>query len=136
MWNININGVFLSIESSLRSRNFLSKISSEKVALFCSIIDVWNLFCQFLIAIRQWGRINNSKWLCYICGGYDVKKRKRNITDFFKKAHYAYFDMKLGDQEKKCTPRIVYHTIVEHLRKWTQDKISSICYSKCMTRAS
>lgn len=75
------------------------------------------------------GCINNPNSFCYICGEYVVKKRQRNITDFVKKAYYAYFGMKLGDQEKKWAPHIVCHTCVEHLRKWTQGKIKSLPFA-------
>ena len=49
------------------------------------------------------------------------KKRHQNITDFLKKGYYTYLAIKLGDQEKKYAPRIVCHTCVEHLRKYTRD---------------
>ena len=72
------------------------------------------------------GCINNSNSFCCIYGGYDVKKKKRqqNITNFFKKTCYAYFDMKLGKMEtrrEKCASRIVCHT--SHMY-WKMDSLN------------
>ena len=76
------------------------------------------------------GYINNSNLFCCNCGGYVVKKRQRNIIDFFKKAYYAYFGMKLVDQEKKCASCIVCHTCIEHSQ--THGNIKSIPFATSM----
>jgi hypothetical protein len=47
-----------------------------------------------------------------------VKKHQRNITDFVKKVYYAYFGVKLGDQNKSWAPHKVCISCVEDLRKW------------------
>ena len=44
---------------------------------------------------------NNPDCFCYICGKGKTEVYNRGfITDFIRKAHYAYFRMKLGDQDK------------------------------------
>ena len=52
-----------------------------------------------------------------------MEKQKRNITDFVRRAYKAYFDMKLGDQDKSWAPHIVCKTCVESLRGWTNGKL-------------
>lgn len=48
-----------------------------------------------------------------------TKKYQRNITDFVKKSYYAYFGVKLGDQDKTWAPHKVCSICVEELRQWT-----------------
>ena len=57
---------------------------------------------------------------CYVCGQFTVAKQRLQVNDFVKKAYYAYFDMKLGDQDKAWAPHIVCKTCVETLRQWTK----------------
>jgi hypothetical protein len=45
--------------------------------------------------------INSHDIFCYICGRYMVLKQGQNITDF------AYFGIKLGDQDKDWAPHKV-----------------------------
>ncbi|QQP52960.1 Uncharacterized protein FKW44_005268 [Caligus rogercresseyi] len=52
-----------------------------------------------------------------------MAQQKRNITDFVKRAYKAYFDMKLGDQDKSWAPHMVCKTCVESLRGWTNGKL-------------
>ena len=52
-----------------------------------------------------------------------MAQQKRNITDFVKRAYKAYFDMKLGDQDKSWAPHMVCKTCVESLRDWTNGKL-------------
>ncbi|KRZ12491.1 hypothetical protein T11_1116 [Trichinella zimbabwensis] len=44
---------------------------------------------------------------CHICGSFVVKSKRQKITDFVKKAYFAYFGIKLGDQYKTWAPHIV-----------------------------
>lgn len=62
---------------------------------------------------------------CYICGNYVVKKQKRNITTFVKKVYFAYFGVKLGDQDKAWAPHTVCCICIEELRQWSQGKKKS-----------
>lgn len=75
------------------------------------------------------GCINNTASSSYICSFYVMKKWQYTITGFVKKAYYAYFSMKLGDQEKKWALHKVCHICIEHLQKWTQDKIKSLPFA-------
>lgn len=47
------------------------------------------------------GSVNSHEVFCYVCGKFVVKKKEWNTTDFVKKAYYAYFGAKLGDQDKQ-----------------------------------
>jgi uncharacterized protein (DUF2237 family) len=51
-----------------------------------------------------------------------TKKRQRNITGFIRKVYYAYFGVKLGDQDKSWAPHKVCYVCVEDLRKWSKGK--------------
>ena len=43
---------------------------------------------------------NYPDCFCYICGEWKTVDNRKSITDFVRKAYYAYFGMKLGDQDK------------------------------------
>lgn len=66
------------------------------------------------------GCLSNPNSYCYVCGEFVVKKQRKNITDFVKKAYYAYFGVKLGDQDRNWAPHIVCSICVEELRQWTK----------------
>jgi hypothetical protein len=51
-----------------------------------------------------------------------IKKHQRNITGFIRKVYYAYFGVKLGDQDKSWAPHKVWYVCVEGLRKWSKGK--------------
>lgn len=61
---------------------------------------------------------NKPDDICYVCGQFIVKKFKRNISDFVKKAYIAYFKIKLRDQDKLWAPHIICKTCEEALRHW------------------
>ena len=63
--------------------------------------------------------LNNPDVFCYICGEYVPQKLRTNITDFVKKAYFAYFHVKLGDQDKLWAPHKMCKT-VQGLRMWTK----------------
>ena len=42
------------------------------------------------------------------------------VNDFVRKAYYAYFDMKLGDQDKAWAPDIACKTCAETFCHWTK----------------
>ena len=60
---------------------------------------------------------------CYMCSEYMMKEQKRNINYFVKRAYKAYFDMKLGHQNKPWAPHLACKTCVESLRGWTKGKL-------------
>jgi hypothetical protein len=51
-----------------------------------------------------------------------IKKLQRNITGFVRKVYYAYFSVKLGDQNKSWAAHKVCYVCVEDLRKWSKGK--------------
>jgi hypothetical protein len=51
-----------------------------------------------------------------------LKNHQRNITGFIIKVYYAYFGVKLGDQDKSWAPHKVCYVCVENLRKWSKGK--------------
>ena len=74
------------------------------------------------------GCINSPDCFCYICGYYTIKKRQRNISDFVEKVYFAYFGIKLGNQDKSCAPHKFCSICVEELRQWFQGKKLSLRY--------
>ncbi|GFW96248.1 uncharacterized protein TNCV_572191 [Trichonephila clavipes] len=66
------------------------------------------------------GCVNFPNCFCYICGSYTVKKQQRNISNFVQKVYFAYFGIKLGDQDKSWAPHVVCSVCVEELRHWFQ----------------
>ena len=65
---------------------------------------------------------NKGDAFCYICGVYTFSRQRRNISLFVKRAYKAYFQVPLGDQDKKWAPHIVCHNCEEMLRDWTKGK--------------
>jgi hypothetical protein len=51
-----------------------------------------------------------------------IQKHQRNITSFIRKVYYAYFDVKLGDQDKSWAPDKLCYVCVEVLREWSKGK--------------
>ncbi|GBL76983.1 hypothetical protein AVEN_12646-1 [Araneus ventricosus] len=66
------------------------------------------------------GCVNSPDNFCYICGEFVIKKHQRKITDFVKKVYFAYFGVKLGDQNKSWAPKTVRYICVEDLRRWSK----------------
>ncbi|GBN26633.1 hypothetical protein AVEN_102706-1 [Araneus ventricosus] len=62
---------------------------------------------------------------------YTVKSQQRNI-DFKKKVYFAYFKLKLGDQDKPWAPHKVSRRCEEDLRLWFKDKKNSFCFGISM----
>ena len=64
---------------------------------------------------------NKADLFCYICGIYTLTRQRSNISLFLKRAHKAYIQVPLGDQEKKWAPHIVRHNCEGMLRDWTKE---------------
>ena len=47
-------------------------------------------------------------------------KQRLPITEFMKKAYLEYFEVKLGDQDKKWAPHKVCGAYIATLRKWSK----------------
>ncbi|KAK2709352.1 hypothetical protein QYM36_013126 [Artemia franciscana] len=69
---------------------------------------------------------NDLDVVCYICRDYTLPVDRRNITGFVKHAHKAYFEVKLGDQDKSWVPRTVCKTCLEYLWQWTKGVKTSL----------
>ena len=50
---------------------------------------------------------NNKDSFCYTCGEFVFKENRKTIDEFYKKAYYTYFKIKLGDQDKTWAPHII-----------------------------
>ena len=48
--------------------------------------------------------VNDPNFFCYICGECTLEHNRKLITDFVKQAYLAYFEVKLGDQDKSWAP--------------------------------
>ncbi|XP_076814257.1 uncharacterized protein LOC143460567 [Clavelina lepadiformis] len=72
---------------------------------------------------------NDPDRFCYICGKVTLRSRQAKITQFVKKAYYAYFGVKLGDQDKAFAPHICCRACIENLRLWSLKKIKSLPFS-------
>ena len=70
--------------------------------------------------------LNDPSVFCYSCGEYMAKEHRFNVRDVTKKAYQAYFDMRLGDQDKSWNPHKVCKYCTETLRLWTQGKAKSM----------
>ena len=77
---------------------------------------------------RSRGCTNDPNIFCYICGEYVVKSQRQNITNFVKNVYYAYFGIKLGDQDKTWAPHKVCRSCVESLRRWSKGKQKSMSF--------
>ena len=71
---------------------------------------------------------NHPDCFCYICGEYKTVDTRKSITDFVRKVYYAYFGMKLRDQDNPWVPHVVCKTCVERLRQWTMDSQWDLVY--------
>ena len=65
---------------------------------------------------------NNPDVFCYICGKYTLQHKRVQSAEFVEKAYYAYFGVKVGDQNKPWAPHVACKSCVEHLREWSNGK--------------
>ena len=72
--------------------------------------------------------INSPDSFCYICDEYTILKQKLNISDFVKKVYFAYFGLRLGDQDIAWAPHKVCKRCVEDLRNWFKGKKRTFRY--------
>lgn len=64
--------------------------------------------------------LNNPDSFCYICGSFTIPSQRANISVFVKQSYFAYFKVKLGDQDKLWAPHKVCKQCIESLRMWTK----------------
>ena len=55
-------------------------------------------------------------------GATQLLRQRRNSTSFIKHAYKSYFQIPVGDQDKKWSSHIVCHNCEEMLRDWTKGK--------------
>ena len=56
---------------------------------------------------KQKGCINDPDIFCYICRSFVPSVQRQNTTPFVKIVYYAYFGVKLEDQDKVWAPHKV-----------------------------
>ena len=66
--------------------------------------------------------VNDPDILCCIYENFVPSVQRQNITPFVKNVYYAYFGIKLGDQNKAWTPHRVCRNSVSSLRHWSIKK--------------
>ena len=54
---------------------------------------------------------NDPDKFCYICGEFTFTKQRNAFSDFVRKIYFAYFKVKLGDQDKLFTGQHDYFWI-------------------------
>ena len=61
-------------------------------------------------------------YFCPVCGCYTLLRQRRNITSFVKFAYKVYFQIFLGNHDKKWSFHIVRQNLEEMLCDWTKEK--------------
>ncbi|KRY76823.1 hypothetical protein T4A_5907 [Trichinella pseudospiralis] len=76
--------------------------------------------------------LSNPDSFFHICGSFVVKS-KRQKTDFVKKAYFAYFVIKLGDQDKTWAPHIevAEKPALTVTLKWSMEIHLSYLFTQC-----
>ena len=69
---------------------------------------------------------NDPNKFCYICGQVMLTGQNLRINSFVKVSYYAYFGIKVGDQDKSWAPHFCCKSCVENLRYWTKAKKKSL----------
>ena len=79
------------------------------------------------------GCVNDPNSFCFVCGDFKLKKSRRSVDEDIKKWYYAYFGIKLGDQDKPWAPHTVCQRCYLDLFNWSQHKITSLRFAIPMT---
>ncbi len=66
---------------------------------------------------------------CYICASFTVPSQRINISDCVMKLYLAYFQVRLGDQDKFWAQHQVCKPCIENLREWTMGKREKMTFS-------
>ena len=69
-------------------------------------------------------RKNDPDMFCYVCGKFTLRQHPKSISEFVVKAYFAYFGIKLGDQDKRWAPHITCSVCYSNLHGWTCRKRS------------
>ena len=73
--------------------------------------------------------VNTVDNFCYICGEVTFANQKKSITSKVKKAYHAYFECKVGDQDKPWAPHICCATCTTQLSQWLNGKRPSMPFA-------
>ena len=118
----------IGVEDDLvEQRKSTSSYTHDSVARVSSvaILDLFKHVFSFLqimsaSSVSRRKCINNPDSFCYICGSFTIPSQRANISAFVKQAYFAYFKVKIGDQDKSWAPHNVCKQCVECLRMWTK----------------
>ena len=72
--------------------------------------------------------VNDTNSFCYACDQFTITRNCKEIDNFYKKAYFAYFNVKLGYQDKPWAPHYVCNTCKEHIQHWTGGKRKSLSF--------
>ena len=78
---------------------------------------------------KQRGCVNDPYIFYYICKSFVPSDQRQNITPFVKNVNYAYFGVKLGDQDKAWAPHKVCSNCVSSLKQWSIGKKESLAFA-------
>jgi hypothetical protein len=104
---------------------------TEYLEYFPALLHWRKTYIQFVELDIMAGRrncLNSPDSFCYICGCFTVPSQRTSISDFVKKAYFAYFHVKIGDQDKAWAPHIVCKSCVENLRQWTKGQRNKLAF--------
>ena len=62
---------------------------------------------------------NDPHIFCNTCSELTTQENRRRIDDFYGRAYHAYFQVKLGDQDKLWVPHIFCKTCKEQIWQWS-----------------
>ena len=82
------------------------------LTMFISLIDI-NQMTSFRRCV------NDPDNFFYTCGEFTPKANWKLISDFYKNAYYAYFQVEFDDQNKKWALHIVCKMCSENMRLWS-----------------
>ena len=71
---------------------------------------------------KRRGCVNGPDIFCYICRSFVPPVQRRNITPFDKNVYYAYFGIKLEDQDQTWASDRVCRNCASSLRQWSTRK--------------
>ena len=76
------------------------------------------------MSLKKRGCANDLHYLyfCYICSSFVAEAQRQTVTKFVKNVYYAYFGIKLGDQDKTWATHKACSSYVASLHRWSNGK--------------
>ena len=98
-------------------------------AVGCGGTNLWLIVPILVLQVNEMASARRScrnklDVFCYICGEYTIGFNRKPVTSFTMRAYYAYFGIKLADQDKVWVPHMVWKAWTETLRWGTNGKRS------------